>query len=212
MVWAFGLFLILAGVLWVIWGVLPASKAGEVPTTLYVAANPLATGGSVTANQLQTETLDLPPGFGSSYLTPANLGNYASDFLAAPVSTGSLIPLSLFTQPTNIKNAIIPITFKQSPNLAAGDVVDVILVTQTAGGVGGPEVLTLLRNVTLMSGPTAGSWQISVPANLSTALIYASGAGALDAVQVDPGNKVNPGPPVSSINQAISALQAAGVS
>jgi len=213
-----GVALVLAGLLFAILVLVPSVQSGTVATTLYVATAPLDAGAAVLPADVKTTTLNLPPGFGDSYLSPSNFAAYSAEDLTVGINNGGLIPVSTLRPALSAKESGVAVSFKTSPTLAVGDVVDIfILITPTTTSHGaaaansGNAVQTVLRNVTI-EAPAASGWLITVPTTIASAVIFASNNNTLDASLVLVGNKTASPPTVNSLSQALTIIERSGAS
>lgn len=209
---AIGAILVLFAVLVAVYSLLPQTRSGTVAVSVYTANGPIGAGTLISSSNLTTVTLDLPPGFAGEYLNPANFSQYAGQQLMVTVSPGSLVPLNDLVPLINSRQVVLTVSFKEAPALAAGNVVDVYIIAGTnATGTTAPaaSVIPLLKNVVLETG-AAGGWNIAVPAQMASALIYASNNSTLVAVLVAPGNRNAFAPQVSSLGQALQIIRQAG--
>lgn len=206
---AIGVALLIGAILVAVFIWYPSTQPGTVATTVYYATSPLSAGTQVTSGILQPETLDLPPGFANAYLNPTDLASVSSQQLLVAVAPNTLIPLTDFAPSLTTKQSGIEIAFKNSPPLAAGDVVDIYITSQ--GVNGNAEVQVLLHNITLQPGGGA-DWMISVPTSIASAVLYASSNGNLSATLVVAGNKQPTPPPITSLSQALQIIQRSGAS
>lgn len=204
---ALGVAFIIGAILVAVFIFYPSTQPGTIPTTLYVASTSLPAGSTVSVSELSTQTLDLPPGFGNGYVSPANIKQLGAYELLVPVSPGVLIPTSDFAPAVSSRDSGVAISFKSSPSLAVGDVVDVLINVQGPGG--GTTVTTLLRNIRLQ-GVAGSGWLISVPTSIASAVVYASSNSALTATLVVAGNQSAPPPAVNSLAEALAIIQRSG--
>ncbi len=165
-------------------------------TTAWVsAARPLPAGHVLEASDLRTIQAHLPASAGARYFasTPAAL---VGRTLTSSVPAGALLPADALTQAPRAESRIVPVVVHAGrlPQLAAGDRVDVYVLSKSTGQSSGSaaangrevRVLSGAEFVTedlLNSGDTAV--QLRVAPQDAITVVAASQSGRVDLVRVD---------------------------